>query len=97
MLGAVYAHSLGYITTSSVYRTDFSLDMIVYSLLGGMGTLLGPIIGALLMVILTQIVLGQLLDIHMFVTGAVLVLLVLLAPRGILGLFRRRRAAPLPA
>ncbi len=97
MLGAVYAHSLGYITTSSVYRTDFSLDMIVYSLLGGMGTLLGPILGSLLMVILTQIVLGQLLDIHMFITGAVLVFLVLVAPRGILGLFRRRRPAPLPA
>jgi branched-chain amino acid transport system permease protein len=96
MLGAVYAHSLGYITTSSVYRTDFSLDMIVYSLLGGMGTLLGPVLGALLMVVLTQIVLGQLLDIHMFITGAVLVALVLVAPRGILGVFidARRRRAP---
>jgi branched-chain amino acid transport system permease protein len=91
MLGAVYGHSLGYITTSSVYRTDFSLNMIVYSLLGGMGTLLGPILGALLMIILTQVVLGQLLDIHMLITGALLVLLVLLAPRGILGLTRRRR------
>ena len=41
---------LGYITTGSVYRNDFSLNMIVYSLLGGMGTLIGPIIGAFMVV-----------------------------------------------
>lgn len=95
LLGAVYAHSLGYITTDSVYRTDFSLDMIVYCLLGGIGTLVGPIIGAALMTVLTQVVLGELLSVHMFVTGALLVLLVLAAPRGLVGLFRRRvRPAP---
>ena len=56
LLGVIYAHSLGYITTGSVYRTDNSLNMIVYSLLGGMGTLIGPIIGAPVMVVLTQVV-----------------------------------------
>lgn len=99
VFGVLYAHSLGYITTGSVYRTDFSLNMIVYSLLGGMGTLLGPILGAFVMVVLTQIVLGHLLDIHMFVTGAILVAIVLVAPRGLLGALApllRRRTAPLP-
>jgi branched-chain amino acid transport system permease protein len=89
-LGVIYAHSLGYITTASVYRTDFSLNMIVYNLLGGMGTILGPFLGSAIMVVLTQVVLGRLLSIHMFVTGALLVLLVLAAPKGITGLFRRR-------
>ena len=92
VLGAVYAHSLGYITTDSVYRTDFSLDLIVYCLLGGIGTLVGPIVGAALMTLLTQVVLGQLLSIHMFLTGALLVLLVLAAPHGVVGLFRARGA-----
>ena len=87
-LGVIYAHSLGYITTSSVYRTEFSLNMIVYNLLGGMGTIIGPFLGSAVMVILTQVVLGQLLSIHMFITGALLVLLVLLAPNGITGLFK---------
>jgi branched-chain amino acid transport system permease protein len=96
MFGVIYAWSLGYITTSSVYRTDFSLNMIVYSLLGGMGTLIGPILGSLLMVVLTQVLLGRLLDIHMLLTGALLVAIVLLAPRGLVGFVRgwaeRRRA-----
>ncbi|MBM3601261.1 MAG: branched-chain amino acid ABC transporter permease [Alphaproteobacteria bacterium] len=85
VLGIIYAHSLGFITAGSVYRTDFSLNMIVYALLGGMGTLIGPVIGAGIMVVLTQIVLGRLLDTHMFITGALLVILVMLAPRGIVG------------
>lgn len=98
MIGAAYAHSLGYITGESVFRVDFSLNMIVYALLGGIGTLAGPIIGAVIMVVLTQVLLGDLLDIHMLATGALLAVLVLLAPKGILGsvqgLLRSRRSPP---
>jgi branched-chain amino acid transport system permease protein len=91
LFGVIYAWSLGYITTGSVYRTDFSLNMIVYSLLGGMGTLIGPIIGSLLMVVLTQVLLGRFLDVHMLMTGALLVAMVLLAPRGLVGFVRDYR------
>ena len=91
LLGIVYAHSLGYITTASVYRDDTSLDLIVFCLLGGIGTLSGPVIGAFLLVFLTQVVLGNLLDFHLFVTGLLLVILILAAPDGLLGLMRRLR------
>lgn len=94
LMGVIYAHSLGYITTDSVYRDDTNLSLIVYSLLGGMGTLFGPVIGAFLLVFITQVVLGRLLDFHLFATGLMLVLLVLLAPGGISGLLKRRRTAP---
>ena len=93
LLGIVYAHSLGYITTASVYRDDTSLDLIVFCLLGGIGTLSGPVIGAFLLVFLTQVVLGNLLDFHLFVTGLLLVVLILAAPDGLLGLWRRLRRA----
>jgi branched-chain amino acid transport system permease protein len=89
LLGIVYGHSLGYITTSSVYRDDTSLDLIVFCLLGGIGTLLGPVIGAFLLVFLTQVVLGDLLDFHLFVTGLLLVVLILAAPDGLIGLGQR--------
>jgi branched-chain amino acid transport system permease protein len=91
LLGIIYAHSLGYITTASVYRDDTSLDLIVFCLLGGIGTLAGPVIGAFLLVFLTQVVLGDLLDFHLFVTGLLLVVLILAAPDGLLGLARRLR------
>jgi branched-chain amino acid transport system permease protein len=44
--------------------------------------------------VLTQVILGGFLNLHMFLTGAMLVALVLAAPRGIVGTwlaFRRRR------
>jgi branched-chain amino acid transport system permease protein len=91
VFGVIYAHSLGYITTGSVYRDDNNLNLLVFSLLGGIGTLIGPIIGAVIIVVLTQVVLGNLLDFHMFATGLLLVLLVLLAPTGIVGLVRGLR------
>jgi len=96
LLGVIYAHSLGYITTDSVYRDDTNLSLIVYSLLGGMGTLFGPVIGAFMLVFVTQVILARLLDFHLFATGLLLVVLVLTAPGGIIGLvrgFRQRRRA----
>jgi len=95
MLGVIYAHSLGYITTDSVYRDDMNLNLVVFSLLGGMGTLFGPVIGAGLLVFITQVILGRLLDFHLFATGLLLVILVLAAPGGVIGFVRkwRRRAA----
>jgi branched-chain amino acid transport system permease protein len=93
LMGVIYAHSLGYITTDSVYRDDTNLSLIVYSLLGGMGTLFGPVIGAGLLVFITQVLLGRLLDFHLFATGLLLVLLILLAPGGVVALIRRRRTA----
>ncbi len=101
LLGVIYAHALGYITTDSVYRDDTNLNLIVFSLLGGIGTLMGPVIGAFLLVFITQVVLGNLLDFHLFATGLLLVVLVLAAPGGILGLVRnigqRRRPAVVSA
>lgn len=93
LMGVIYAHSLGYITTESVYRDDTNLSLIVYSLLGGMGTLFGPVIGAFLLVFITQVILGRLLDFHLFATGLMLVLLILLAPGGVTSLFKRRKTA----
>lgn len=100
LLGAIYAYSLGYITTDSVFRADFSLFPIVYCLLGGIGTLLGPVIGAVLMTLLTQVLLADFLAYHLMSTGIVLVLLVLLLPKGILGVVetmrkRRRTRSPI--
>jgi branched-chain amino acid transport system permease protein len=102
LLGVIYGHSLGYITTDSVYRDDTNLNLIVYSLLGGMGTLFGPVIGAFMLVFITQVVLARLLDFHLFATGLLLVVLVLAAPGGVLGFVRnwrlkRRYAARVPA
>ncbi|WP_339949722.1 branched-chain amino acid ABC transporter permease [uncultured Albimonas sp.] len=91
LLGAVYGYSLGYFTTYSVFRLDFSLNMIVFCLIGGIGTLFGPVIGAALLLFLTNVLLSDFLDIHLMLTGALVVATILLMPGGIL-----RAGATLP-
>lgn len=91
LAGAVYAYALGYFTSGSVFRIDFSLNMILHTMLGGIGTLIGPLIGAALLILVTNVLLGQMLDLHLLVTGALVIGLVLLAPDGLLGLVRRWR------
>jgi branched-chain amino acid transport system permease protein len=60
------------------------------------------VIGAFMLVFITQVVLARLLDFHLFATGLLLVVLVLAAPGGVLGFVkgwrqRRRAAATVPA
>jgi branched-chain amino acid transport system permease protein len=85
ILGVMYAFYLGYFTTPSVFRIDFSLNMILHNLIGGIGTLAGPILGAGIMVFLINVVLGKLLNIHILITGLLVIAIVLLAPSGIIG------------
>jgi branched-chain amino acid transport system permease protein len=85
LLGVIYGFSLGFFTTYSVFRMDFSLNMILHCLIGGIGTLVGPLLGAGIMVFLTQVILGRLLDIHLLITGLLIIAIVLLAPSGIVG------------
>jgi branched-chain amino acid transport system permease protein len=101
IFGVIYAHSLGFITSSSVFRTDISLNLILYCMVGGIGTLYGPVIGATIMILLTEVVLGEVLNLHMMLTGLVLIAIVAFAPKGLLGMLSLRpnaeKRAPAPA
>lgn len=72
-----------------------TFDMIAYLLVGGIGTLMGPLLGTLLITWLTQM-LQSFEDYRMIVFGPALVLLVIFFPKGIVGsllAWRARRAA----
>ena len=97
ILGAVYGFNLGYFTAPSVFRVDFSLNMILYNLIGGIGTIFGPVIGAAILVFLTKVVLSKLLNFHILITGLLVIIIVLSAPGGIIGtvnaLIEKRQAS----
>ena len=92
--GAAYAILFGY-AGASFAGTQYSILPMLYVLLGGAGTVLGGVVGAALMFYLTEIA-SSLTDAWMFVIGAVLVALVLFAPKGILGAIRARLWKGLP-
>ncbi|MGI9311638.1 MAG: branched-chain amino acid ABC transporter permease [bacterium] len=92
--GAAYALLFAYLG-SSFAAIQYSIDALLYTLLGGAGTVLGPVVGAFLMFYLVDVA-SQYTSAHLLVVGVALVLLVLYFPRGILGTIKHRRAPWLP-
>lgn len=88
--GAVYASWVHYIEPPDVFDVLYSIKPIVMVLLGGAGTLFGPLIGAALFLSLEELVWRNYLSVHTGVLGLLIVLLVLFLPKGILA-FRLRR------
>lgn len=92
--GAAYALLFGYVGASFA-TIQYSILPMLYVLLGGAGTTLGPFLGAVLMFALIEAASG-LTSAYQFLIGAALVVLILFAPKGILGSVRERWARWLP-
>ncbi len=84
IIGGFYAHYMQIMTPSSVLGAPMMTSIVAMTLLGGLGTMAGPIIGAFAITILTESlrVLG---DYRMVVYGALIVLTVIFLPKGIWG------------
>ncbi len=92
--GAAYGLLFGYVG-ASFSQVPYSIFPLLWVLLGGAGTVLGPFVGTLFMFYLIDLSSG-LTDAYMLVVGVALVLLTLFAPRGILGTLRERGVKWLP-
>jgi ABC-type branched-subunit amino acid transport system ATPase component/ABC-type branched-subunit amino acid transport system permease subunit len=104
MAGGVYAYALTFIDPSGMFDILFSVQLVLAALIGGRGTLWGPVIGGFAIELLdegTNNVLGG-TEWHVVVFGVLMVLVVLFLPRGLLPtvervLTRRRdRGRPSP-
>ncbi|MCX8252986.1 ABC transporter permease [Beijerinckiaceae bacterium RH AL1] len=97
--GALYAGNLRFLGPGMASET-VTFDLITYMIVGGIGTLLGPVVGALVVACLSQY-LQALQDYRMVVLGPLLIVLIMFFPRGIVGWIEtwlgRRRAARLDA
>lgn len=92
--GAAYALLFGYIG-SSFASVQYSILPLLWVLLGGAATTLGPLIGTLFMYYVTDITSGF-TSAYLLIVGVALILLVLFAPKGILGSIRQRWLGWLP-
>jgi branched-chain amino acid transport system permease protein len=92
--GAAQALLFGYLG-GSFASVQYSILPMLYVLMGGAGTVLGPLLGAGVMFYLVDFASG-LTSAYLMVVGAALVILVLFAPKGILGTLRERWLPWLP-
>ena len=94
--GAFYMQVFHYIDPAIAYGPTTSVEALLGAIVGGIGTLWGPVLGALVLHALseaTRNLFGDLPGINMVIYGAVLVLIVTFMPRGIAGVGRSVRDA----
>jgi urea transport system permease protein len=100
--GALYVPQVGIINPSE-FSPGNSIEIAIWVSVGGRGTLLGPIAGAVLVNLAKTWLTGAAPETWLFVLGALFVLTTLVFPRGIAGLARRPDgirpsvAVPVPA
>jgi branched-chain amino acid transport system permease protein len=88
--GAIYASWVNYIDPPDVFDVLISVKPMVMVLLGGLGTIFGPAIGAVILLLLEEVVWRNFLTIHVAALGVIIVVLVLFLPNGLLALMRER-------
>ncbi|HUL58477.1 MAG TPA: branched-chain amino acid ABC transporter permease [Anaeromyxobacteraceae bacterium] len=121
LAGAYYAMYVKFIDPNSAFGLDLSVQIVLICIIGGIGTILGPVIGAMVLVPLSEIlrnpkglvqvgilspdsravafIEAHFANAHVLVYGILVVLVILFAPDGVLGLMRngtrrvRRRLA----
>jgi branched-chain amino acid transport system permease protein len=92
--GALTARDQGYIEPISVFPLAITVTMIVMALFGGKGTVWGPVLGAVVLFVVQEIVWARYPYVHPLLFGAIIVAVVLLMPRGVLGLLQVRYRLP---
>ena len=75
------------------WESAASTLVLLWVVLGGKGTLIGPVVGAVALPYLTARLSGTLLDTWLVVVGVILVAVILLIPAGIFGFLNRERAS----
>ncbi|WP_207002784.1 branched-chain amino acid ABC transporter permease [Trinickia mobilis] len=86
--GACYVQMFQYIDADIAFGSAISIEALVGVIVGGVGTLWGPVLGAALLYVLgelTRNLFGELPGISVVIYGVVLVVIVMFLPRGITG------------
>jgi branched-chain amino acid transport system permease protein len=90
VIGGVEAYWLTYITPHMVFDILITIQMVVMTLLGGLGTLAGPVIGATFLTVLYELLYKDFPYTYGILVGIIIVVIVLVMPRGIAGAFKKR-------
>ncbi len=93
--GAFYVQYFHYIDPHLAYGPAVSVEALLSPIIGGLGTVFGPLMGAVTLGLLgelTRSVIGDAPGVSLIIYGAVLIAMVTLLPRGLSGLLARAKA-----
>jgi branched-chain amino acid transport system permease protein len=87
--GAFYALYTGFIDPNNTLTVETSVQMVLICIIGGIGTILGPVVGALVVVPLSELLRASVGQVHALIYGVLVVLVILFMPDGILGFVKK--------
>jgi branched-chain amino acid transport system permease protein len=96
--GCFFAQYFLYIDPLIAFGTDKSVEMLLVAMIGGAGTVYGPLVGSVLLALVSDVTrtLTQIQGLSLVLYGALLVVIIAFLPNGLIDLFRRKRGAGKP-
>jgi len=86
--GIIFVMQSGHITPMLAFSLDRATDIVIFSVIGGMGTLFGPLLGTFILLPLTQYLRflfgGKVIGLHYIIYGIVLIFIILKIPKGLI-------------
>jgi len=90
MAGAPFPYYIGYLQPSSAFALEYAVNSIAMPMIGGTTSWVGPLVGALLLGTLQQVTTVTISSaVNLLIVGVLLVGFVIIAPNGLIGLWRR--------
>jgi branched-chain amino acid transport system permease protein len=86
LAGAIDLQFIGYIYPEAAFNIEMNVEVIAMTMFGGLGTVLGPVVGSVILFIVEDLIWARWPFSHLVVLGVVLCGLVLFMRRGVLGL-----------
>ena len=86
LTGALYAYWFSYIDPPTVFDVMWVVKMFVIILIGGIGTVMGPVVGAVILESVSELVWSKFINLHLGILGAIIILAVMFMPNGILSI-----------
>jgi|SRR5215470_3405893 len=87
--GGVYARYAAFIHPQGVFAFNIGVAILLMPIIGGVGTIWGPVIGAVVYGFVNEELVASFPQLHLLLYGTLLVLIVLFEPEGVVGLFRK--------
>ncbi len=96
VVGALWGYSLTYLRPTVFLGITIAADIVLMSILGGKGTVAGPVLGAILLIGINELSVSKLgfTELNIAVTGLFLIVLLLFFPEGIVGTLREHNKLP---
>jgi branched-chain amino acid transport system permease protein len=88
LAGGFYAYYIFFVDPRSAFSISWSLEGLFMTIVGGGGTVLGPIIGAIILALASRlIVVGE---ISLIIYGTLIIMIIMAAPQGIYGVIKEK-------